>query len=167
MKFKGTKVDSCKSWSIRFVIYFFVVLLAQLGFTQKREIQHTSNRQTNYNRSRNNLKKKNFNFTHSTFRFVLSLHDGIDESKFNWDHVVKVIVPVTAIPRCPICQDEVRVPRVSSCGHYFCFACYLQFKQLGTKVNHCPVCQRFDLSVRCGSFYLSSPLKVGEVMELR
>ncbi|KAG8893008.1 hypothetical protein FRB99_002300 [Tulasnella sp. 403] len=73
-------------------------------------------------------------------------------SFFQWQDILQVIIPpsigesldlVSEATSCPICLTSPPVaPRVTKCGHIFCFPCILHYLQLGStpKWNRCPIC---------------------------
>ncbi|ELP95167.1 hypothetical protein EIN_429130 [Entamoeba invadens IP1] len=56
------------------------------------------------------------------------------------DDAVTLTLPTTKKPICPICLDEVILPRLTACGHLYCWKCLLQFFVLCPAPHKCPVC---------------------------
>ncbi|GAA5976957.1 hypothetical protein JCM10908_005691 [Rhodotorula pacifica] len=49
----------------------------------------------------------------------------------------------SAMPACPICLSEPVAPRMTKCGHVFCYPCilhYLALAETGHKTRQCPIC---------------------------
>ena len=82
------------------------------------------------------------------FRFALKF--PADYSPFNldpnlpldWENVLWVKKLTESETACPICLDaNLIAPRVSRCGHCFCFPCVLQYLSHGERQDkRCPVC---------------------------
>merc|ERR1719163_1763978 len=59
----------------------------------------------------------------------------------DWKEVLRVDLFVNKEIVCPICLDSVKVPKVTKCGHVYCWSCILQYFSLGEEVwRRCPVC---------------------------
>jgi len=43
---------------------------------------------------------------------------------------------------CLICYDILKEPRVTSCGHTFCFGCLVQIKSNNKNSFPCPICKK-------------------------
>lgn len=82
----------------------------------------------------------------ANFRFIAFSEDGVlDESSFfqgvylKWDAIRAVVVPVCprdSPPRCPIClEDGITAPRMTPCGHCFCWPCLLATSVLGSTAD--------------------------------
>ncbi|GAA5840614.1 hypothetical protein JCM11251_004167 [Rhodosporidiobolus azoricus] len=106
-------------------------------------------------------------FVH-TFRFIVkpdkdyTAHFADPDLHLDWADILQVILPtsssalstVTTGARndqgsesgksaCPICLSEPTAPRMTKCGHVFCFPCVLHYLALadpGIKFRNCPVC---------------------------
>ncbi|KAJ1514016.1 hypothetical protein HMI55_005041 [Coelomomyces lativittatus] len=72
-------------------------------------------------------------FLSTSFRFILtpgkeySLICKDPNAFVPWENVEQVIIPTTTLPHCPICLSESPlIPRVTKCGHVYCFPCLLQ-----------------------------------------
>ncbi|KZT08523.1 uncharacterized protein LAESUDRAFT_648547 [Laetiporus sulphureus 93-53] len=104
-------------------------------------------------------------FVNAQYRFVMNpsgdytVHFADPDIFFQWDDILQVIVPrVSAIASaagseeqllqdegvmtCPICLSPPTAPRMTKCGHVFCFPCILHY--LNTMDNNkwarCPIC---------------------------
>jgi len=87
-------------------------------------------------------------FIRSVFRIVASDASLRSlEGPLNWNKVIALILPLQRherSPSCPICLEECIAPRVSRCGHVFCFSCIFRHvvKDLSAPrgTNKCPLC---------------------------
>ncbi|KAG8938991.1 hypothetical protein FRC03_006760, partial [Tulasnella sp. 419] len=95
-------------------------------------------------------------FVNANYRFVMkptgdyTVHFADPDIFFQWQDILQVIIPPQAFTpsddtntNCPICLSSPPVaPRVTKCGHIFCFPCILRYLQLGQnpKWNRCPIC---------------------------
>ena len=60
-----------------------------------------------------------------------------------WNSVIQVIVS-TKESSCPICLQLPSVPRITKCGHIYCFKCILHYLALGEKKwRACPICDDY------------------------
>lgn len=72
----------------------------------------------------------------TSFEVAAGAFDGV----IGWDHVLFVVVslPIDEYT-CPICLEVPTTPRMTSCGHIFCFSCILRSmnaqKNLGTSYS--------------------------------
>lgn len=59
----------------------------------------------------------------------------------DWKEVLRVDLFVNKEIVCPICLDSVNVPKVTKCGHVYCWSCILKYFSLSEEVyRRCPVC---------------------------
>jgi hypothetical protein len=60
----------------------------------------------------------------------------------DWIDVEQVILLKPTIPACPICLQVAPVaPKVTKCGHVYCYPCILHYLSLGEKKwRKCPIC---------------------------
>ncbi len=100
-------------------------------------------------------------FIHANFRFVARSHPADGEADgeaasaarsadtpLPWDAIEVVIVPAAHDVSCPICLDTPMAPRLTKCGHFFCWPCILRYAGESTSVlggsggsyRKCPVC---------------------------
>ncbi|KAF9654118.1 hypothetical protein BDM02DRAFT_21237 [Thelephora ganbajun] len=103
-------------------------------------------------------------FVNAQYRFVMNptgdytVHFADPDIFFQWHDILQVIIPRTSamasasskresvseeegFTTCPICLAPPTAPRMTKCGHVFCFPCILHL--LGTTENkwvRCPVC---------------------------
>jgi len=87
-------------------------------------------------------------FVQATYRFIVDkgcadvkkCHSDPDYA-VNWDSVEQVIYPADPIPKCPICLEAPICPKITKCGHIFCWTCIMQYISLGGKQwRRCPLC---------------------------
>ena len=84
------------------------------------------------------------------FKFCLK-GDGtacglVGEDKVSWNQVERVIVETDgeAGVSCPICLSPSRAPRMTNCGHIFCWLCIKRmFFHTKEVFEHCPLCFAF------------------------
>lgn len=133
-------------------------------------------------------------YVNAQFRFILkpttshAAHLADPDVFFDWRHVLQVIVPTVGALAlasgdnidsraskersesmlCPICLGKPVAPRITRCGHVFCFPCAIHLFQLSDipKTSKCPICgdtiqERMLKSVRWWE-----PTKVSPVDEL-
>ncbi|KAG8985292.1 hypothetical protein FRB90_004830, partial [Tulasnella sp. 427] len=100
-------------------------------------------------------------FVNAQYRFVMkptedyTVHFADPDIYFEWNDILQVIIPPSAgtsgmldfatseLTSCPICLTSPPVaPRVTKCGHIFCFPCILRYLAQGKdpKWNRCPIC---------------------------
>ncbi|KAG0147818.1 hypothetical protein CROQUDRAFT_76101 [Cronartium quercuum f. sp. fusiforme G11] len=100
-----------------------------------------------------NTKPNKDAFVHAQYRFILNPTGDYNQNlkdadlKFNWPDILQVIlhIPFTNESICPICLSNPISPRITKCGHIFCYSCLLHYldqtekeeKGIGRK---CPVC---------------------------
>ncbi|GLB35771.1 putative RING-type zinc-finger [Lyophyllum shimeji] len=103
-------------------------------------------------------------FVNAQYRFVMdptgdyTVHFADPDIFFQWQDILQVIVPRSSAlasaassgaqsgqeegnTTCPICLSPPTAPRMTKCGHVFCFPCILHY--LGTSDNkwaRCPIC---------------------------
>mmetsp|Transcript_26361 Transcript_26361/g.63572 ORF Transcript_26361/g.63572 Transcript_26361/m.63572 type:complete len:655 (-) Transcript_26361:252-2216(-) len=87
-------------------------------------------------------------FVQANYRFVVNkwaegVQECMDDADFivSWKSVEEVIHTTTTIPSCPICMDTPICPKITKCGHIFCWTCVLQYMAVGgQKWKRCPLC---------------------------
>ncbi|KAG8995672.1 hypothetical protein FRB94_008868 [Tulasnella sp. JGI-2019a] len=98
-------------------------------------------------------------FVNAQYRFIMkptedyTVHFADPDIFFRWQDILQVIIPpsisqspldfASDLTSCPICLTSPPVaPRVTKCGHIYCFPCILRYLQLGDnpKWNRCPIC---------------------------
>ncbi|KAK7058577.1 hypothetical protein VNI00_002213 [Paramarasmius palmivorus] len=99
-------------------------------------------------------------FVNAQYRFVMNpmgdytVHFADPDIYFQWNDILQVIIPRTSAlasaaanqdyeghTTCPICLSPPTAPRMTKCGHIFCFPCILHY--LNTSENkwaRCPIC---------------------------
>ena len=62
-----------------------------------------------------------------------------------WDDIVEVSMPTAQAPKCPICLAPPVAPRITRCGHIYCWHCMLHHLACGetNDCNKCPLCENF------------------------
>ena len=76
-------------------------------------------------------------------RAVVDLHDA--NAVVKWDDIDLVVVlqlsTASETNECPICLYLPTCPRITRCGHLFCFLCILKHLSFGNNwLNDCPLC---------------------------
>ncbi|KAG2388965.1 hypothetical protein C9374_014365 [Naegleria lovaniensis] len=61
----------------------------------------------------------------------------------DWD-TIELVIKQTHDPnqeQCPICLEVLKAPKITKCGHVFCYACILRYVAMGEKTyRKCPLC---------------------------
>ncbi|KAI8835540.1 hypothetical protein BC829DRAFT_60982 [Chytridium lagenaria] len=87
-------------------------------------------------------------FINANYRFVMDPNGDYTINLFDsdiiveWNDIHQVLVPATKVFHCPICLCEPIAPRITRCGHIYCFSCILHYLSLddGSKWMKCPIC---------------------------
>lgn len=105
-------------------------------------------------------------FVNAQYRFVMNptgdytVHFADPDIFFQWEDILQVIIPRTSafalttpisggvreldegLTSCPICLSPPVVPRMTKCGHVFCFPCILHYLSMSDTSNwaRCPIC---------------------------
>ncbi|QRW09106.1 Zinc finger, C3HC4 type (RING finger) protein [Ceratobasidium sp. AG-Ba] len=82
-----------------------------------------------------------------------TVHFADPDIFFQWEDILQVLIPRSSafasagtaaegVTTCPICLSPPTAPRMTKCGHVYCFPCILHYLTLGdnTKWNRCPIC---------------------------
>ncbi|KAM7416354.1 hypothetical protein PAMA_018430 [Pampus argenteus] len=95
-------------------------------------------------------KHKPFNkelFLQANCQFVVTddqdyqAHFTDPDTLVNWDCVQQVRIYSHEVPSCPICLYPPLAPRITRCGHIFCWPCMLHYLSLSDKSwSKCPIC---------------------------
>ncbi|KAJ3281634.1 hypothetical protein HDU79_010598, partial [Rhizoclosmatium sp. JEL0117] len=95
-------------------------------------------------------------FINANYRFVLKpapykSHLINPDIPLPWSQILQVIIPhpINNHPTCPICLNPPTAPRVTRCGHVFCYPCMLRYLESGNPGNEygtCPVCLEYVYS---------------------
>lgn len=82
------------------------------------------------------------------FRFIVAPNYPLDspDTPIPWMAVEALVLTTECIPECPICLDDVSIPRALVCGHLFCFSCISEMLSLGD--TRCPMCKAYVDSTR-------------------
>lgn len=109
-----------------------------------------SNRKSTSKHGRNLHSISASQFLQANFKFIISpLSDPKDGCFYSpdvmtsWENVECVIVSISQEHSltCPICLDNARVPKITKCGHSFCYTCILRHLESdSTKSSTCPMC---------------------------
>ncbi|KAI6031532.1 hypothetical protein PISMIDRAFT_87523 [Pisolithus microcarpus 441] len=105
-------------------------------------------------------------FVNAQYRFVMNptgdytVHFADPDIFFQWEDILQVIIPRTSalalttpisggargldegLTSCPICLSPPTAPRMTKCGHVFCFPCILHYLSMSKTSNwaRCPIC---------------------------
>lgn len=87
-------------------------------------------------------------FVQSNYRFIVDSNKcDVDKCRndpdyaVDWNVVEEVICTSTTVPSCTICMDEPICPKMTKCGHVFCWTCLLQYMSSGKQTwKRCPLC---------------------------
>ncbi|CAE6428630.1 unnamed protein product [Rhizoctonia solani] len=110
-------------------------------------------------RKPNNVYYNSEKFLNAQYRFVMNptgdytVHFADPDIFFQWEDILQILVPRSSafasagtaaegVTTCPICLSPPTAPRMTKCGHVYCFPCILHYLQLGdnTKWSRCPIC---------------------------
>ncbi|KAI0315669.1 hypothetical protein OF83DRAFT_1061668 [Amylostereum chailletii] len=118
-------------------------------------------------RSRRNGTQQVWNkerFVNAQYRFVMNpegdytVHFADPDIFFQWQDILQIIIPRSSAlasaaggdgpsqeeghTSCPICLSPPTAPRMTKCGHVFCFPCILHYLHTSdnTKWVRCPIC---------------------------
>lgn len=115
-------------------------------------------------------------FLQANSRFITkrgdySIQSTDPDAPIPWENVEKVLLHRDDDIPCPICLYPPAVPKVTKCGHVYCWSCILHYLALDEKrknARDCPICamnvRKSDL--RSVSFLEASPLHVGGVFKM-
>lgn len=92
-------------------------------------------------------------FIHANFRFVArddmvpnkTVFSTDPDARLDWSDIELVIVPAQQDASCPICLDTPLAPRLTKCGHFFCWPCILRYAAATSEAGSgnwrkCPIC---------------------------
>ncbi|KAG0702751.1 hypothetical protein DFH29DRAFT_920228 [Suillus ampliporus] len=104
-------------------------------------------------------------FVNAQYRFVMNpsgdytVHFADPDIFFQWHDILQVIIPRSSalasaaaggehavqeegIKTCPICLSPPTAPRMTKCGHVYCFPCILHYLSMSNNLKwaRCPVC---------------------------
>ncbi|TFY50708.1 hypothetical protein EVG20_g11373, partial [Dentipellis fragilis] len=103
-------------------------------------------------------------FVNAQYRFVMNptgdytVHFADPDIFFQWNDILQVIIPrnsasasaagggeqAEGVTTCPICLSPPTAPRMTKCGHVFCFPCILHYLYTTDKAElkwaRCPIC---------------------------
>jgi len=109
----------------------------------------------------------------------------IDDSNklFDWKYIEQIIYPLSenSTYSCPICNEtEILAPRITKCGHVFCFPCilrYLQYRifyylyqkieKTNMGIRKCPLCYEIieEDDIKIAKILKTKCLSEGDVIE--
>ncbi|OAX38389.1 hypothetical protein K503DRAFT_770550 [Rhizopogon vinicolor AM-OR11-026] len=102
-------------------------------------------------------------FVNAQYRFVMNpsgdytVHFADPDIFFQWHDILQVVIPRSSafsaaaggehvaqeegIKTCPICLSPPTAPRMTKCGHVYCFPCILHYLSMSdNKWARCPIC---------------------------
>ncbi|CAE6416528.1 unnamed protein product [Rhizoctonia solani] len=110
-------------------------------------------------RKPNNVYYNPEKFLNAQYRFVMkpsgdyTVHFADPDIFFQWEDILQILVPRSSafasagtaaegVTTCPICLSPPTAPRMTKCGHVYCFPCILHYLQVGdnAKWSRCPIC---------------------------
>ncbi|KAI8816071.1 uncharacterized protein EV422DRAFT_572133 [Fimicolochytrium jonesii] len=124
-------------------------------------------------------------FVNANFRFIMDESGDYTVNVFdpdvivNWESIVQAVVPITKPASCPICLSPPIAPKVTKCGHVYCWHCVTHYLHLGEKKwRKCPICYdaiyakdlkpaRFSYLQEVGKASVSQPAKVEMILMKR
>jgi len=115
-------------------------------------------------------------YIHANFRFLVSDSENYQANLrdpdlvVDWDLVEQVMISTSQEQSCPICLMEPTAPRITKCGHVFCFTCILHYLALGEKSwRRCPIC--YDAvsakDLRSAKIIKVVPYSEGDVIKMK
>ncbi|KAF8602332.1 hypothetical protein BDV93DRAFT_538386 [Ceratobasidium sp. AG-I] len=130
-----------------------------LNFTLPPRSQPLAQHVPRRNRKPNHVYYNPEKFVNAQYRFVMkptgdyTVHFADPDIFFQWEDILQVLIPRSSafasagtaaegVTTCPICLSPPTAPRMTKCGHVYCFPCILHYLQTGdnTKWNRCPIC---------------------------
>ncbi|KAK7465538.1 hypothetical protein VKT23_005512 [Stygiomarasmius scandens] len=107
----------------------------------RRSYRKTANQNGIWNKER---------FVNAQYRFIMNpggdytVHFADPDIFFQWHDILQVIIPRnegTGHTTCPICLSPPTAPRMTKCGHVFCYPCILHYLHTSeNKWARCPIC---------------------------
>ncbi|CAE6406625.1 unnamed protein product [Rhizoctonia solani] len=110
-------------------------------------------------RKPNNVYYNPEKFLNAQYRFIMkptgdyTVHFADPDIFFQWEDILQILVPRSSafasagtttegVTTCPICLSPPTAPRMTKCGHVYCFPCILHYLRVGdnTKWSRCPIC---------------------------
>ncbi|VVC33085.1 Hypothetical protein CINCED_3A022956 [Cinara cedri] len=121
-----------------------------LPLLRHRENTKTWNIRTSYGSRKKELPHK-FNVKHfliANCQFVVKF--GIDYTQWmcdqdeivHWDCIEQIKMFSTQFIKCPICMDIPITPKMTRCGHIYCWPCILRYLDINNELDvaGCPIC---------------------------
>ncbi|KAG7386215.1 RING finger protein 10 [Phytophthora pseudosyringae] len=101
-------------------------------------------------KKKNSAPRTQIEYLHANYRFVIAPLDPDAvvptwdlEALTEWSSVEQVLLwyDVESPQTCPICMDTFRAPKITKCGHVFCWPCILRYLSMTDKYwRRCPMC---------------------------
>ncbi|POM58951.1 Hypothetical protein PHPALM_36337 [Phytophthora palmivora] len=101
-------------------------------------------------KKKNSAPRTQNEYLHANYRFVIAPLEPDTivptwdlEALTEWSSVEQVLVwyDVESPQTCPICMDTFRAPKITKCGHIFCWPCILRYLSMTDKYwRRCPMC---------------------------
>ncbi|KAL4158442.1 hypothetical protein PRNP1_004218 [Phytophthora ramorum] len=118
-----------------------------LNFTLPERERHVYHHQK---KKKSSAPRTQSEYLHANYRFVISPleQDAVVptwdlEALTEWSSVEQVLLwyDVESPQTCPICMDTFRAPKITKCGHIFCWPCILRYLSMTDKYwRRCPMC---------------------------
>ncbi|KAJ3046535.1 RING finger protein 10, partial [Rhizophlyctis rosea] len=124
-------------------------------------------------------------FVNANYRFVMDEGGDYTVNLFDpdviveWENIVQATVPITKPLSCPICLGTPTAPKVTKCGHVYCWPCILHYLHLGEKKwRKCPICYdaiyakdlksaQFTMAKELGKATIGKPVSVDMMLMQR
>jgi len=106
-----------------------------LNFNVERNLQPQNSRRNRYYAAKHVSNHSPEQFFQANFQFIVQpdfIHEQDPDQYIKWEQVKIVICheeSLQELSKCPICLDPPHAPRITKCGHIFCFTCLLRMFQ--------------------------------------
>ncbi|XP_050536694.1 RING finger protein 10 [Daktulosphaira vitifoliae] len=89
----------------------------------------------------------------------------------NWDYIEQIKMLSTQAIKCPICMDIPTTPKITCCGHIYCWPCILRYLDVNKEfdIDTCPICHSTVIKNELKSFelILNEECRVGHPITLQ
>ncbi|KAI8926053.1 hypothetical protein BC831DRAFT_458297 [Entophlyctis helioformis] len=144
--------------------------LINFSFPPRQNLHSSASGSASSRRRRQNIEPFNKQrFLNANFRFVLRPDKDYQVYLFDpdiiveWEDIDQVIMPTSKDQACPICLSPPVAPRVTKCGHVYCWPCIRHYLHLGEKSwRKCPICYDSIYDRDLKSVHFSAVTEIGK-----